>query len=409
MILYFDNYITDQPFHGVKHEGVESRRVPGTPYEFQDKLSITLYTLASYAEIEWTAVIIKYELEDPSKKKFFEKQVKKLFPKAHIIYGRSDNQKKFQESIKIMDKYDDDWIFYAGNNDHPFVAPNKRVLNICLDKAKELAKGYKYVTIPLSHFIQFTNMPRKGSPYREINHHDVKLLEETEDYLIAKYPNGQDHSMQIVHRELFRYWFFSKDVGDALIRRSECMSPFIKQKKQIAVIPKKELCAHYDGEVFRTRDGWALSKDLVPPLFIPPSFFEGKIKIAFGYEDYRKGWVNINPAKENYSYSEKEDKTDLKISFEDIPLFWKKKIEKLDINPNRDEGKIEKALKERREEFKQPFPKKGQLYYAFHRFKLEAFHSFYKMYFTRRFFLYLLKKSKRLEGIYHGLHKVSLD
>ena len=64
MILYFDNYITDQPFHAVKHQGVDSMRVSGTPYEFQDKLSITLYSLASYAVIDWTAVIIKYELEN---------------------------------------------------------------------------------------------------------------------------------------------------------------------------------------------------------------------------------------------------------------------------------------------------------------------------------------------------------
>ena len=107
-----------------------------------------------------------------------------------------------------MDKYKDEWIFYAGNNDHPFVAPNKKILNICLNKAKELAKKYKYITIPTSHFIQFSNMARKGSAYREINHHDVKLLKETKDYIIAEYPNGQDHSMQIIHKDLFRYWFF---------------------------------------------------------------------------------------------------------------------------------------------------------------------------------------------------------
>jgi len=407
MILYFDNYITNQPFHKVTHEGVDNMRAPGTPYKFQDKLAITLYTLASYAEIEWTAVIIKYELENIAQKEVFEDFVKKLFPKAHIIYGRSDNQKKFQESIKLMDTYEDEWIFYAGNNDHPFIAPNKKTLNACLKKAKEIKKKYKYVSIPTSHFIGFSNIINKGSPYREISNHKVKLLEQNEDCFVTLYPKGEDHSMQIVHKNLFRHWFFSGDSKGALVRRSECMSPFIKSIKQAVVTPKKEMCAHYDGEVFRARDGWGLPKDLIPPLFIPPGFFEGKIKMAFGYEDYREGWVNVNPTKENYSYAGKEDKTDLKISSKDIPLFWKKKIKILDINPNQDKEKIEKVLKKREEKLKNPFPKKSQLYYAFHRFKLEAFQTLYKISLTRRLFLYLLKRSKRLESSYHALHKVS--
>jgi len=57
-------------------------------------MNITLYSLSSYAEIMWSNVLIKYNLENINRKKVFESFIKKLFPKEVILHERSDFQEK---------------------------------------------------------------------------------------------------------------------------------------------------------------------------------------------------------------------------------------------------------------------------------------------------------------------------
>lgn len=97
MILYFDNLITNIPLIPGFYTELDAIRDASKIYNSKDKYDITLYTLASYAELDWTEVVIVYEFEKDlvHKKKEFESFVRKLWPKAHIFYGRSDNQKKF--------------------------------------------------------------------------------------------------------------------------------------------------------------------------------------------------------------------------------------------------------------------------------------------------------------------------
>ncbi|MFH0876803.1 MAG: hypothetical protein V1863_01085, partial [Candidatus Omnitrophota bacterium] len=102
-------------------------------YKMSDKLDITMYSLASYAVFDWSHVIIKYELADKTKTELFENFIKTLFPKAIVIRGRSDNQQKFKESVALIKKLGDEWVFYAGNNDHPFIASETGTLQRCLE------------------------------------------------------------------------------------------------------------------------------------------------------------------------------------------------------------------------------------------------------------------------------------
>jgi hypothetical protein len=55
---------------------------------------------------------------------------------------------------------------------------------------------------------------------------------------------------------------------------------------------------------------------------------------------------NINPLKEKFSFRDPVKGTDLKISLDNLPLFWKKRIKKIDINKNIDKKKLDKAAKE---------------------------------------------------------------
>ena len=150
MILYFDNLITDEPLiKGLYKADAVRSKCP--IYRMPDKLSIAMYSLASYAELEWSHVIIKYELADKSKTAFFENFVKGLFPKAIIIRGRSDSQAKFVETLRLIETLGDEWVFYAGNADHPFISHEKGTLRRAMELANAMKKGHKYVTVWCSH------------------------------------------------------------------------------------------------------------------------------------------------------------------------------------------------------------------------------------------------------------------
>jgi hypothetical protein len=68
-------------------------------------------------------------------------------------------------------------------------------------------------------------------------------------------------------------------------------------------------------------------------------YFENDIKIRYGYDDYKKGWVNINPKNPNY-YAYDKSGTDYKFTLQDLPLAWKNKISVIDSNPNIDEDEM---------------------------------------------------------------------
>ena len=107
------------------------------------------------------------------------------------------------------------------------------------------------------------------------------------------------------------------------------------------IIPLKELCRHYDGyqHVRPT-----ITNNQCPVIEIPPGFFEDDIKIRYGYDDYKDGWVNINP-KNPYYYAYDKLGTDYKFTLNDLPLIWKDKISVVDSNNIDDEEMLTCRLK----------------------------------------------------------------
>jgi hypothetical protein len=130
------------------------------------------------------------------------------------------------------------------------------------------------------------------------------------------------------------------------------------------------------------------------------------MKIRFGFDDYKEGYVNINPLKEKYSFRDQENGTDMKIGLEDTPLFWKKRIKRLEINKNADMSKMKEAAEKIKHLHRNPFPKKSSLYYAFSRFKTRFFIMLYKVSFIRKPALYLMKNSKGARNLYIKMIKL---
>ncbi|MFA5930192.1 MAG: hypothetical protein WC861_04890 [Candidatus Micrarchaeia archaeon] len=344
MILYFDNYITNEALYKGIMVGLEDVRKGCGAYKAPDRLDVALYTLSSYANIKWSHVIIKYSLQDESKAQSFEEAVAGIFPQAIFIRGRSDSQAKFQESIELMKKLGDEWIFYAGNIDHPFMANETATLEACLEKACELKKTHRLVSVMYSHFSEWRSAVTPHSLYRDAPHmKGWDVVGENGDCVAAVVKGGCYHAIQIVNIGLLEHWFCSVDLGKMRVIRSEDVYSRVKVDEQAVVVPKKEICSHFDGYSHLARLGFGNPDDIIPPLFIPSGFFERKIRIAYGYDGYRDGWVNINPCAKKYSFRDSKHGTDMKILLSELPLFWKGRISETDINPAMDMAAADEA------------------------------------------------------------------
>ena len=365
MILYFDNYMTDTPLFKYIYDDLVDLRKRSKIYSMPSKLDVTKYTLASYAIYPWSGVLIKYEFEIKSQGEEFEAFARKLFPKAVIIGERSDSQKKYQDAYRMLEKMGGEWVFYAGNNDHPFVLADTEIIGKCLAKADELLLANEFVCIWYSHIHEGAGM--LSNKYFKLClpevSKDKEIIDEDEDVLVCRNTGGGDfNSILIANMGLFKHWFFSKDMGNERIRRVDDLRGKMTTPGQVMICPKRHICDHFDGYSTISSKMGVDMNSVVPPLFIPPGFFENGIKIAFGYPEYREGWVNINPLKKKYSF-ESKDGTDMRIGIRDLPLFWKGRISKIDINPKIDYEKAEALGHRNMVKMCYPWPDSALAYY----------------------------------------------
>jgi len=356
MILYLDTLIIDRALHPSRIRANAWIRKACSQYSEPKKLDIVKYVLASYAMIPWTHVIIAYDIAKKEDEGQFLEYVGNLFPDAEVSRPHSTNQKMYRARVERICSLEDDFIFYAPNNDHPLIASDLDHLWKVLEKATRFAREYQFVSIVYSQISEFGNAPVVGSPFYERYSSDSRIVEEDEIATCFVRFNGDNSSIQIVNRNLLRYWFCSHDLGDARILRSEDVLKFFKTPNQLMIVPKKELCAHFEG-YSHTGGTTRISPDRVPPLFIPAGFFDSSIRIAYGYPEYREGWININPAAKEFSFRDQDRGTDLKIGLQDIPLFWRSRIKEVDVNVGADPVELEAGRKRYYETIRNPYGK----------------------------------------------------
>ncbi len=364
MILYFDSFITDIPLLPKTQKQLKNNiRNTCDAYKMPKKIDIAKYTLASYAVYLWSHVLIRYELDDVKKYKEFDKYIKSLFPKAKIMHRRSDSQKEYIKSVKMLEKFEDDWIFYAPNNDHPIVSPDPHVatyLDMLIRTAQKWMKKYPYASIMYSHYTTFINLPVKGNPENFLEGRDTMLLDDNKKSRVYLSLKGDFTSVQIVPRNLFKTWFTSADMLDKRIIRAEDVRKSVTVRDHVIIVPKKEICAHFDSYEHMLGQPNEIQTDQIPPLLIPKGFFENTIKISYGYAKYREGWLNINPCAKRYRFRDELYGTDLKITLDEIPFFWQNHIAEIDINHNLNFVKINSYNKRNQETLNNPWNIRNQ-------------------------------------------------
>lgn len=349
MILYFDSYITDIALPGrSRHLLKEDIRKYTRSYAMPKKIDIAKYSLASYALYPWSYVLIKYELDDPKEYKQFDRYITSLFPDAHIIHTRSATQKEYKKSIKILEKLSDKWIFYTPNNDQPLISSDSNIasyINSLIRVANTWRKKYQYVSIMYSHYSEFLNIPVKGNPDNFLHGKGTVILEDNDIARVYVMPKGEFSSVQIVHIDHLKEWFCSVDMGNKRVIRAEDVRHNAIITNQVIIAPKKEICAHFDRYEHMIGLPNEIQNDQIPPLLIPEGFFTNTIKITYGYASYRKGWLNINPCAKKYSFRDNTKGTDLKITLEELPLFWRNHIAKIDSNKKNEPSQLEKCAR----------------------------------------------------------------
>jgi hypothetical protein len=336
MILYIDTYISETALSPNRKLENFLKTVQQNSYVYrkQSKIDILKYSIASYVPINWSLVIIRIDGDLTEGIHGLKNYIKGCFPKSDVMFERSDTGNKYAE---VLDKVQsgNPWVFFSPNNDHPFIYKNPGIFDDLLISAEKAEKKYNLpVSILYSHFTESINsISPKGYLYGYTGDF-CEVVDEDEFSFTVKYDHLSLLSLQIFRAEYL--YEMMKVAGNNRVIRTECLGEYQGDNynsETLMIVPKVELCRHYDAYMhtsFVVNDFITASR--VPPLFIPDHFFEKKIKIRYGFDEYSNEYININPQKKTYSF-DSEKGTDLAIFIEDLPAFWKDRVDVLEISP----------------------------------------------------------------------------
>tara|TARA_Y100000361_G_scaffold151642_1_gene169404 strand:- start:251 stop:1411 length:1161 start_codon:yes stop_codon:yes gene_type:complete len=342
MILFYNVYITDTP----ANYGTATTFDRGNIQKFSN-FDITRYSISSLATChDWSKAIINIELDEniytEKDWEIMEHHIRSEFICDVIISDkRITRQNQWKE---VYTEFDEDLIFYSGNNDHIWIDSDKKHLDELIKRAEN--SNSKYCTISTSHWMENIRWAKSG--YIELNEITPRKL--NSNYKIEE--NCLSHtginidSLNIISKDLYYDWIFTCDWGGIDIRRTDGISSLggesiltIRNRngmtlpEQEIITPLKEQFRHFDGYMHQR-----IGNNICPVLSIPDGFFTSEIKIRYGYDDYKDGWVNLNPMKPYYAYD--KNGADDRILFADIPLLWNNRIIDYDINPEVNEEEM---------------------------------------------------------------------
>ena len=317
MILFLNVFITNSS-QGLKYDR-------GFLGQATDRLAVFKYSLASFAVIPWSKVVIYYDLasKDQAERESLEAYILALFKNPEIHRFQNERQDQWQTAVRRLDEVDDDLVWFCCNDDHIFVDYETDLLLRVETACREQLQSSPFLSFVPTHW-----------PEDLATHRAAKA--ETADYFTA---SGQvTNSMQVVNKGLLRYWWFEHDYGGAwmprtdtgtLLHAADGQAPrrvsVVAPEAYPALVPFRELVRHFDGYSHASVD-----IDACPPLAIPEGFFEDAIRIAYGAELPAPGWVLVNPLKSHHRVVDRCG-ADLKCVLEDLPLFWRSRTAEIEV------------------------------------------------------------------------------
>jgi hypothetical protein len=320
MILFLNVFVTEKRFvqfdSRYKKHFADHRFAPS-------RLSVFYYMLASLAVIPWKHVIIYYQLDEMFQDHIKEtnKYIDELFENALIYNYRNDRQDKWQTATqKILDISGDDLVWFSCEDDHIFIDYELNLHKKIQKKLEKMKKKHEFVSCYYSHWPEMFALSHKSKAPVRWNR---EIIETNSLYNVIKWRNSD--GVSIINKNLMKYWWFSHDYGNRILRRTDDHeSGAIESPEIYTIIPNRELVRHFDGY-----SHVGIDKNLCPPLFIPEGFFENKIRIQYGCKEKKQCFTSVNPLLRGYTTMDKQG-ADLRCLIGKIPLFWKDRISKME-------------------------------------------------------------------------------
>jgi hypothetical protein len=290
-----------------------------------DRIDNWKYTLASLQAIPWWTKIYIYCALEP----VYEHRREELTEYIHNLFDPIPLELHFHRSIyqrewtKVLDPLVNDadpLIWFFCNDDHPFMDYNLD----CLEEIIEHMLKEEPSTCYLSHWPEILKVATACNP--EVRNMSIRIQKIVLD------------AVQIVHREVLRKWFWSKDYGNCSIPRSDNLNP--SSENQYTYVPLRELCRHIDGHMHISSD-----PNANPPIEIPPGFFTNDIKITYCSPKKELGKVHINPLIPTH-FAFDGVGADYHWVEDDIPLFWRKRISEIEVVETHNESLLIKKRNE---------------------------------------------------------------
>jgi hypothetical protein len=325
MILLYNVKITDIPLPNATDHN--RGKLPKKPA----RLDIWKYAMASHAVLApLISHVVVYatfvNTEYAERESEVEEYIKSIFPETQLTvhWYRNDTQADWQRAYnEVIAPIDDDIVMHMTNDDQIFLDNDVSIIA----EGVELLKNANdpYVQMSYSHWPE--GMRLSGARGYAI----------TASGNFAYGVHRSIESMDICTKERWRHYWFDRDLGphadyfkpENIHRRTDMFA-----QGNVIYFPLREQFRHFDGyEYGGAFQGRCLN--FAPPIDIPPGFFDNQIRIAYGYNGLREGWVNINPASENL-YAFDGAGADYKWALEDIPLFWQNRVAEIDVNPAAD-------------------------------------------------------------------------
>jgi hypothetical protein len=334
MILFCNTFITEQ---SAKNNWNYQKQIPRKNLKSFSNFDTFKYSLASLAvAYDWNKVILKISLDDCYKDRQDELEIfiKEEFKNFNLIleWQRNEYQNDWKRDYELLDN---NLIWFYCNHDHIFFDSTTDYLKTLVNDIKE----EQLCSVGFSHFPECIRTVKQGLHPYPLNPPIVNPTYKIYDNYVSIDSTNFD-SIQIITKELYYRWWFEGEFNHIKLPRPDFFGIGLAEIKPVpthkTILPLKEICRHFDGYQHIQP---AITNNQCPAIDIPVGFFENDIKIRYGYNDYKKGWTNINP-KNDYYYAYDKLGTDYKFTLNDFPLVWKNRISVVDSNPNIDEEEM---------------------------------------------------------------------
>ena len=320
MIVWYNIKITDKRLNS-------GTCGPRGNLKIVNRFDIAKYTFASFVPLETitSKFIFNISLEDPfqGREEELGEWIKNLFPpnKVEIIWHRCNSVAQWKEVQPIIDAIDDDLVYIAGNDDHVFTDSDISLWQKGLELVSQ-DSNYKSALVYCHHPEILRNGVERGARLIDdgnfVNFRldmSVSIAVTTKEFYHSFLKNNKDPNREVYRMDGFEWEEFYSNI----------------------YAPTKEISRHFDGYPHV-----AMNPNVCPPLDIPVGFFDKNITIRYGFNDRDPNCVNINPLSQNLYFVDVNG-SDYKFTLDDIPLFWKPYIKKIEIADNIDHDQLTAA------------------------------------------------------------------